>query len=201
MLTLCLFMLPHHHVYASSYGSIELDFKGADISSTSFSLYKIAGWKNDMYDQFETLAKFSDLGDLNSIKTSQDYEDVIKACMIIIDDNSIAADQIQKSNSSGIVRFDDLSLGLYVIIQNKSDTKYDVESLIISVPQDKEFNVKAYPKYSFVDDVPDKPKPPDITDTSDNTVIYPYIAACFVSAIMIVVIIKLTKEETREKEL
>ena len=90
---------------------------------------------------------------------------------------------VREVDANGNVNFDDLELGLYLVVQTKASKGYKpVNSFLVSLPmaEDGEWNyeVDASPKVGaytpepetppFPPDKPDKPDKPDTPDTSEN---------------------------------
>lgn len=181
LLVLCLVVCNAAPAFAASAASIQLGQKG----SIHIALYDR---QNSMAVRGGelTLYKVADLqrkgGDVSYV-----YTGYFKGCGIALDDLTdaslptkleqvlpVAAEGTTKSvGEDGTVTFENLSLGLYLVVQTEASRGYAaINSFVVSVPLEEDgswlYDVEASPKVGTITPSPE-PEEPDTPDTPPET--------------------------------
>lgn len=146
------------------------------LSGGELTLYKVADVQRKNGDlSFEYCSDFDgcgiDLGDLSDSTLAEQLQEYLP---------KNAEGTVQAVGDDGNVTFDDLELGLYLVVQTKASDGYEpVNSFLVSLPMAEDgewnYNVDATPKVgAYTPTTPDKPDtpptpppPPDTPDTPD----------------------------------
>lgn len=144
--------------------SVNMKYQGQAVPGGSLTLYHIAApvWKNDGYC-FEFTQQFEgctlSLEQLNTQEVSRDYTQYVI-------DHSISGKE-KTINSQGEVVFEDLVLGLYLLVQEEAAEGYFAASpFLVSVPMNHGeewiYDVDASPKVDIEREptTPTAPEPP-----------------------------------------
>lgn len=154
-------------------GSITLAFNNSLSSQVTFSIYKIAEYDVET-SKYASLFPFSNINfSVDTFQIATKYDSVRTKCLEIIETENVEPVQIQKGNQNGDVVFNNLSVGLYLIKQDKTLEKFNVESLLITTPLLSDnsllYDGEVAPKY--IGSVPLYPQQPP-TESSKNPVVY-----------------------------
>lgn len=211
LMIVCVFILPLGIVNnVSAYvktGNIIIAFENEIAARISFSIYKIGDCTDESLVRYEPSVEFSNLEyDLNSLNTARDIENVIDDCKILIDSKKIQALDTQSGDKQGNVVFEDLEVGLYLVVQETYNENFVAESLIIQMPMEVdsklEYDIEAIPKYvKFTDEtnkLSDK-QPTVYVKTSDDQQILPYAITLGISVVAFLLIFAFIKSDKAEK--
>ena len=158
----------------SKQGSITINntYKDIRFSSVNIKLYKIASINNNEEYVFETTFQEKEK-DIKNMSSSNLGDYALKLNEYIIYKNINSTDN-KLSDINGVVRFDNLGLGLYLIVSDEivnDGNKYIVSPFIIEVPSIDEstknyiYNINIFDK---VEIVADNSSGNDINTTSSN---------------------------------
>lgn len=138
-------------------GSIEITLKEGTnkIKDAKITLYHIADAKEkDNNLVFELRSELSSCNVKLDDLTNDNLENEISKCKI-----DSTTKYVGVTNSNGIVKFNDLDLGLYLVVQTESVKGYsDIDSFLVAIPKVEDnkwiYNAKAKPKtdiYQVID--------------------------------------------------
>lgn len=135
-------LYPANAISAAETGSITFQFEG--IADAKFSLYKVASidQKGNIV-RTENFKKYAvDIQDNTAAETLQYY----------VKQDQIPADAYDTTNANGIIVFDQLDQGIYLILGDRFERDgkiYSPQPVIVSVPSEKKnWNVDVHAKYS-----------------------------------------------------
>ncbi len=101
------------------------------IAGDDLKLVKIADFNGMTY---EVIDSFKSQIILQNSMTSSDYNSLAKRLVNYIDKNGISYDQVSTTNQEGIVEFEGLDDGMYLIYEYNNQLDYYMDPFIISVP-------------------------------------------------------------------
>ncbi len=133
-------------------GSITVNLSSDDgetvVSDGILSIYKAADLNLTDWDMsYVYTDDFSELGEVPEDLENSEYARVLAQCVL---DNSLAGTEAEV-DAEGIVTFDGLTAGLYLIIQTEaSEGYYSIDPFVVTLPMDVngtwEYDVDASPK-------------------------------------------------------
>ncbi len=144
--------------------SLTVTFRPDDVSASDveFRLYRLAS--TDEYTNLTLTSKFSGLSaDLSSPDASV-WESTVTAAESYISDNSVKADYTASTDENGVVCFNELPLGLYLLrgeaFLSASHDIYTPQSYLIMLPDKSTdgnwvYDVKSVPKYEKSEELVD----------------------------------------------
>lgn len=186
-------------------GSIKLAFENTITKQCSFSIYKIGELKEETDAGYELSEDFKNLNtSLESLNTAEECKIVIESAISYIEDNNIEAIDTKSGDDEGNVKFEDLSLGLYLIKQDKKLSQFEAETILISVPTEEDSNylydVEALPKYSedTKPTTPDSEKPTITVKTNDNSNILPLTITMIISIFAFIIVLCYIKSDSQK---
>lgn len=143
--------------------TLNLEYEGQSVEGGEFSLYKIASIVSDddvmSYAAEEEFALFDgELDEIDSDQLADEIYDYIIAQGIASVDSS--------ENNAGVAVFDNLDLGLYLVVQTEASTGYEkIRPFLVSVPLQEDegyvYNVNAYEKFTITKAPTPDEKTPD----------------------------------------
>lgn len=101
------------------------------IAGDDLKLVKIADFNGMTY---EVIDSFKSQIILQNSMTSSDYNSLAKRLVNYIDKNGISYDQVSTTNQEGIVEFEGLDDGMYLIYEYNNQLDYYMDPFIISIP-------------------------------------------------------------------
>lgn len=162
--------------------SITFTYEGEPISNgNEVGIYKVADVVADDGYKFKLRDEFASVGELPD--TTAELEaanaDLAREMEEIAKDNGVAQYQSSQAlDSDGNVQFDDLEVGLYLVVHtkkteftrpDKTKVTYTINPFLISIPQNKDgklvYDVATNPKVSPEKAQVPPPKPPHIPQT------------------------------------
>lgn len=147
--------------------SLTMKYQNKAVAGGSFSLYQVAGVTvSDTGYGYTLVNGFEDCG-----VSLDNLEDSKLASQLEAKVDSAKSKVTSTVSSSGTVKFEDLELGLYLIVQETAAEGYNkVSSFIVTVPIDEDgaltYDVDATPKMSAITAVTPTPKKPATPKTT-----------------------------------
>ena len=121
------------------------DFK-TSYQDVTLGYYQIAYYDQEYYltEDFQNLNI-----DLENIQHASETENFIQMLKTYIDDHDLEAVS-QKTNEQGQLTFDDLTIGIYLIVPIESSRYGTIQSSLVEIPMQEDgkpiYDVKIYPK-------------------------------------------------------
>lgn len=161
------------------------DVKKGSKKDVTFEIYKVADLKDGL---LELVGDFKATNiDLNNVKTAEEVEKAAKTFSAI----KTKATQTKTTLEDGIILFEDLEVGGYLVKATNTSNYDDIQPFVVSIPRydavsgSMVYDIESHPKHS--------PKP-ELPTTSDN-IKFPIIFLCSVSIMGIIILIKSKKTE------
>lgn len=142
--------------------TVQLEDLKTSYQDVTLGYYQVAYYDQEYYltEDFQNLD--IDLGD---IQHTSEIEKFIQKLKSYIDDHELEAVS-KRTNEHGQLSFDDLTIGIYLIVPIESSRYGTIQSSLVEIPMQEDgkpiYDVKIYPKAKHVsteaDDISDEPK-------------------------------------------